>query len=58
MKELSDDQRERIKPLFPRKDLEPDGAGRSSESERQVLDGILWILRIGAQWQDKKSNIS
>jgi transposase len=26
--------------------------GRPRRSNREVLDGILWILRTGARWQD------
>jgi len=29
-----------------------DGRGRPWRSSRAVLDGILWILRTGAQWAD------
>lgn len=30
----------------------PDGKGRPWRDSRQVLDGVLWILRTGAPWYD------
>jgi transposase len=29
-----------------------DGRGRPWRSSREVLNGIMWILRTGAQWAD------
>ena len=52
MKELTDEQWLRIRPLFPRKDLEHSGAGRPRQLARDVLEGILWVLRTGAHWHD------
>jgi transposase len=30
----------------------PDGRGRPPQDTRAVLNGVLWILRTGAQWQE------
>ena len=35
-------------PVSPRKD----GRGRPRRHNREVLDGILWILKTGAQWNE------
>ena len=49
--ELTDEQWFLIEPLF---DKPPVIAtrGRPRKSEREVLNGVLWILRSGARWQD------
>jgi len=48
---LSDAQWELLKPLF-REKARSDGRGRPWREARAVLDGVLWILRTGARWQD------
>ncbi len=45
---LTDDQWECIADLFPA----PAKTGRPPRDRRQVVDGILWILRTGAPWRD------
>lgn len=45
---LSDEQWEKIAPLLP----ELKSRGRPWRSNREVLEGILWVLRSGARWQD------
>jgi len=50
--ELKDDQWKVIEPLFPRKKPRKDGKGRPPSDFREVLEGILWILRSGARWKD------
>lgn len=48
--ELSDKEWEVIEPLFP---TLPSGIrGRPWRNNREVLEGILWILRTGAPWRD------
>ena len=48
--ELSDKEWEMIEPVLP---LLPSGIrGRPWRHNREVLDGILWILRTGAPWRD------
>ena len=48
---LKEAQWEVIKPLFCEK-TRSDGRGRPWRDARAVLDGVLWILRTGARWQD------
>ena len=47
---LNDKQWQRIKPLLPK--ARRGGRGRPRADERQVLEGILWVLRSGARWRD------
>ncbi len=49
--ELTDEQWALIEPLF---DKPPVVAtrGRPRRSEREVMNGVLWILRSGARWAD------
>jgi transposase len=47
--ELSDEQWEQIKELFPEK---AGGKGRPARPSRQILNGIFWILYSGASWRD------
>jgi transposase len=48
---LSDEQWERIAPHFPDHPPSPQG-GRPRASDRECLEGILWLARTGARWQD------
>src|SRR5713101_6468269 len=48
---LTDAQWEKIQPLLPKRPKRPRG-GRPRADDRKVLEGILWILRSGARWQD------
>jgi transposase len=48
---LTDAQWEKIGPLLPKRPRRPQG-GRPPANDRKVLEGILWILRSGARWQD------
>jgi transposase len=45
---LTDDQWECIADLFPA----PAKTGRPQRNRRDIVDGILWILRTGAPWRD------
>lgn len=45
---LTDEQWERINDLFE----PPAATGRPPRDRREVLDGILWILRTGSPWRD------
>ena len=46
--ELTDKQWEAIRPVMPK----PARTGRPRRDDRQMLNGILWILRTGAPWRD------
>jgi transposase len=48
---LTDAQWERIAPHLPAHPPSPKG-GRPRASDRECLEGILWLLRAGARWQD------
>ena len=50
--ELTDEQWKCIEPLLPKLPRRSDGRGRPWRSNREVLNGILWILRSGARWKD------
>ena len=45
---LTDHQWELVQDLFP----PPARTGRPRRDRREILDGILWILRTGAPWRD------
>ena len=48
---LTDEQWRRIAPYLPEHPPSPKG-GRPREPDRECLEGILWLLRTGARWQD------
>jgi transposase len=50
--ELTDEQWAIIEPLLPELPRRADGRGRPWREHREVLNGVLWILRSGARWQD------
>ena len=45
---LSDEQWKKIEPLLPR----DKSRGRSWADNRRVLEGVLWVLKVGARWRD------
>jgi putative transposase len=47
--ELSDAQWRRIGDVLPGKKSDP---GRTGSDNRLFLNGVLWVLRSGAHWQD------
>jgi transposase len=48
---LTDAQWERIAPYFPEHPPSRKG-GRPRAGDRECLEGILWLARTGARWQD------
>ena len=48
---LTDDQWERVAPHLPARPPSPKG-GRPRASDRECLEGPLWLLRTGARWRD------
>ena len=48
--ELTERDWERIKKYFPER--ESGQLGRPRNDDRQMLNGILWIVRTGAPWRD------
>jgi transposase len=51
-RDLTDEQWDLIGRLLPEPVRRADGRGRPWRKNRAVLNGILWILRIGAPWAD------
>src|SRR3954466_3396365 len=47
--ELTDAQWERIAPLLP---PEKPKTGRPNSSHRQMVNGMIWVLKSGAPWRD------
>ena len=52
--DLTDTQWAALQPLF-RPKRRADGRGRPWRDTRSVLNGVLWILRTGAQWRELPS---
>jgi transposase len=50
--DLTDDQWALLQPTIPAPRRRPDGRGRPWRDAREILNGMLWILRTGAQWKD------
>ena len=50
--DLTDEQWAIVDPLIPVPRRRPDGRGRPWRARREVVNGILWILRTGAAWHD------
>ena len=48
----------RPRPLLPKPRLRRDRRGRPWRDPREVLNGILWILRTGAPWQGPAGSLS
>ena len=48
---LTDEQWHRVAPHLPAHPPSPKG-GRPRANDRECLEGILWLLRTGARWQD------
>ena len=49
---LTDEQWARLEPLLPEPPKRADGRGRPWRQAREVLDGVLWVLRTGAPWRN------
>jgi transposase len=49
---LSDKQWGKIEDLIPVGPRRPDGRGRPWRDNREVLEGILWVVKTGARWRD------
>ena len=46
--ELTDEQWQKVEPILRRRTAK---TGRSPKDSRQMLNGIIWVLRSGAPWQ-------
>jgi transposase len=47
--ELTDEQWEKLEPLLP---PQKPKTGRPNKDHRTIINGIMWILKTGAQWED------
>ena len=50
--ELTNEQWNRIEPIIVSSTPSKDPRGRPARDPREVLNGILWVLRTGAPWKD------
>ena len=50
--DLTEYQWQLLEPLLPVPPVREDGRGRPWRDPRDVLGGILWVLRTGAPWAD------
>jgi len=50
--DLTDEQCEVLEPLIPDHFRRTGGRGRPWRDSRDVLNGILWVLRTGAPWHE------
>ena len=50
--DLTEEQWNVIETILPKDRVRPDRRGRPWSDRRRVLNGVLWILRTGAPWQD------
>jgi transposase len=50
--DLTDEQWQAIETFIPKPRARPGKKGRPALDRRWVLNGILWILRTGAQWDE------
>jgi transposase len=50
--DLTDEQWVVLEPLLPEPPKRADGRGRPWRDAREVLNGVLWVLRTGAPWRD------
>jgi transposase len=48
-KDLTNQQWERLKPLLP---SQKPKTGGPAHGHRRILNGMLWLLRMGAPWRD------
>lgn len=53
---LTTSQYEFIKELLPAEEIKSESPGRPYKDPKDVLEGILWILKTGARWKDLPSH--
>lgn len=55
--ELTEPQWRYLEKILPKPEIRSDGRGRPWRDPRDVLEGVLWILRSGARWKDLPKDI-
>jgi len=50
--DITDEQWKIVEAILPEDPVRADGRGRPWSDRRKVFNGVLWILRTGAPWQD------
>src|SRR5580692_4544907 len=50
--DLTEEQWNIVESILPADPVRDDGRGRPWSDRRKALNGVLWILRTGAPWQD------
>jgi transposase len=50
--DLTEAQWNIVEPILPKDPVRADRRGRPWSERRKVLNGVLWILRTGAPWED------
>ena len=50
--DLTNEQWKIVELILPEDAAREDGRGRPWSDRRKVFEGVLWILRTGARWQD------
>lgn len=50
--DLTEEQWRLLAPLIREPEKREDGRGRPRRESRDVLNGILWVMRTGAPWKD------
>lgn len=48
--DLTNEQWTIVAPYIPKPPVRRDGNGRPRQDSRNVLNGVLWVLRTGAPW--------
>lgn len=48
---VTDEQWKKLEPLLPQYKASPKG-GRRRRDNREIFEGIAWVLRSGARWKD------
>lgn len=56
--DLTDEQWVALEPLLPKPPKRADGPARPWRDTREVLNGVLWVLRTGAPWHDLPEHYS
>jgi transposase len=49
---FTEKQWEKLESLVPDGKVREDGKGRPWKDKREVLEGILWVVKTGARWMD------